>query len=373
MDRQLHIVCLDIPCPADYGGAIDMFYKIGALHKAGIKIHLHCFSYGRRGDPAKLDQYCESVRLYERKTGKKGLSFKLPYIVSSRIDPELVANINKDDHPVLLEGTHCAGILLSLNKNKKVVVRMHNDEHEYYSQLASSTSNLARKFYYRRESKLLRKYQHALPKDCVYACITEKDTATFRQEYGLKNVFFLPAFIPFTEINGQEGLGNFCLYHGNLSVAENEKAACWLLQHVFSKIQTPFVIAGKDPSNRLKKIAQLYQHTCLVVNPSSTEINELVKKAHINVLPSFSTSGIKLKLLHALFEGRHCVVNKEMVTGTGLESACHIGANANAIASIITQLHHHPFTPEEITLRRNLLGTVYDTGKNVRQLIQYLW
>jgi hypothetical protein len=163
------------------------------------------------------------------------------------------------------------------------------------------------------------------------------------------------------------------LYHGNLSVPENEKAAVWLLTHVFPKIRIPLVVAGKDPSNRLDKMAHLCQHTCLVANPSGTEINELVRKAHINILPSFSTTGIKLKLLHALFEGRHCVTNEAMVKGTGLEPACHIGMNATAMASIITQLHHQPFTQEEIRLRRKLLGDTYNNARNAERLIPYLW
>lgn len=373
MNRHLHIVCLDVPWPADYGGAIDMLFKIEALHKAGIKIHLHYFSYNHRGNPNELNQYCESIQVYERKTGAGGLGLKLPYIIASRINAELVNNLNKDDYPVLLEGLHCSGILSTITKGKKVVVRLHNDESEYYRQLAAAEKNIFKKLHYRRESRLLEKYQHSLPQHCTYACITEKDSDVFRNSYGLKNVFFSPAFIPHKEITGQEGIGSFCLYHGNLSVAENEKAALWLLQHVFSKIKIPFVIAGKNPSERIKKIAHLYQHSCLVANPSAAEINELVQKAHINVLPSFSTTGIKFKLLHALFEGRHCIVNNEMIAGTGLDAACHTGTNAHAIASIITQLHHQPFTAEEIMLRKKLLGTVFDSRKNAEQLIQYLY
>ena len=373
MTRHLHIVCLDVPWPADYGGAIDMLYKIKALHDAGIKIHLHYFSYNHRGNPNELNQYCESIHVYERKTGPKGLALKLPYIIASRINTELINNLNKDEYPLLLEGLHCTGIIAAINKNKKILVRLHNDESEYYKQLASSTNNLFKKIHCRRESRLLKIYQHSLPQHCLYACITEKDAVVFRQEYGLKNVLFSPAFVPFKEVGGQEGMGNFCLYHGNLSVSENEKAAAWLLCHVFSKIKMPLVIAGKSPSNRLKKLAHLYQHSCLVADPSATEINDLVRKAHINVLPSFSTTGIKFKLLHALFEGRHCVVNNNMVSGTGLEAACHIGANANAIASIITQLHLQPYTDEEAMLRKKLLGTDYELEKNAAQLIQYLY
>jgi len=104
-------------------------------------------------------------------------------------------------------------------------------------------------------------------------------------------------------------------------------------------------------------------------------MNDLIRKAHINVLPSFNKNitGIRLKLLHALFEGRHCIVNDPMVAGTGLEDACHIGTSANAFASIITQLYHQPFREEEITLRQHLLCATYDNEKNTRKLIQWLW
>ena len=44
-DKHLHIISFDIPYPPNYGGVIDVYYKIRTLHKLGIKIHLHCFEY----------------------------------------------------------------------------------------------------------------------------------------------------------------------------------------------------------------------------------------------------------------------------------------------------------------------------------------
>lgn len=373
MDRHLHIVCLDAPWPADYGGAIDMFYRIEALYKAGIKIHLHYFSYNQRGNSDELTRYCDSIVAYKRKTGIKGISLGLPYIVASRKNDKLINSLNKDEHPVLLEGIHCTEIIPHLNKNKKIIVRLHNDEKEYYRQLAASASNFFKKFYFKRESRLLGKYQQSLPQNCSYACISKKDVATFQNKYELKNVFFLPAFIPFKGVDAGEGAGNFCLYHGNLSVPENEKAAMWLISDVFSKIKVPLVIAGKNPSNHLKKMAYKYQHINLVANPSDSELNDLIRKAHINVLPAFSDAGIKIKLLHALFNGRHCTTNDTMIADAELEAACHIAVNAEAFTSAIMQLQHQPFTTEEITLRKRLLGDTYSNEKNAQQLIQYLW
>ncbi len=376
MSRHLHIVCLDVPWPADYGGAIDMMNRIMMLKKLEIKIHLHYFSYNERGTPNELNQFCESIHVYERKKAHNELFSKLPYIISSRINDELINNLQKDNYPILLEGLHCTGVLPHLDLAKrKVVVRMHNEESIYYKELARSETSLLKKLYFIRESHLIKKYNHQLPDECVYVCVSSEDIHTLVNDYHLHQVKFVPTFPAWQKVSGEEGMGTLCLYHGNLAVPENEKAAMWLLQNVFNNIRKPFVIAGKKPSKRLQKMAHLYQHTCLVADPSETEMNDLIRKAHINVLPCFNKNitGIRLKLLHALFEGRHCVVNDPMVKGTGLEAACHTGTTANAFASIITQLYHQPFTNEEIALRKKLLGSTYDNEKNSQQLITYLW
>src|SRR5690606_260265 len=374
MIKHLHIVCLDVPFPPDYGGAVDMFYKIKALYEAGIKIHLHYFSYNHRGNPNELNGYCETINIYERKTGHKSFSFELPYIVASRINNTLIENLNKDNYPVLLEGIHCSGIARYLEPgSRKVLIRLHNDESAYYKQLADAEIRFLKKMYYRNESRLLQKYQQNLPKDCLYAAISENDVNVFNKQYHLKNTIHLPAFIPYTQIESQEGIGNFCLYQGNLSVAENDKAATWLLQKVFSKINIPLVIAGKKPSEKLQKLIHMYENTCLIADPSKTEMEELIQKVQINVIPSFNSSGVKLKLLQAVFAGRHCIVNEAAVSGSGVEVACHIAANAEAMASIIMQLYRQPFAEEEILLRKKILQHNYDNDQNAETIISLLW
>ena len=67
-ERHLHIITHDIPFPADFGGVIDIFYKIKSLHQNGVKIHLHCFE-NKRTRQIELEKYCEAVYYYERKTG----------------------------------------------------------------------------------------------------------------------------------------------------------------------------------------------------------------------------------------------------------------------------------------------------------------
>jgi hypothetical protein len=73
--------------------------------------------------------------------------------------------LKRRQHPVVLEGVHCAGIIPYLKKeDRNIVVRLQNDEAVYYRRLAETESNFFKSSYYRRESRLLKKYQHTLPK-----------------------------------------------------------------------------------------------------------------------------------------------------------------------------------------------------------------
>lgn len=372
-ERKLHIICHDIPYPPDYGGAMDLFYKIKALHEQGVGIILHCFEYRRKPDLA-LEQYCDEVHYYPRATGWKSVTWRRPYIVQSRRVPALLSRLEKDNHPVLMEGIHCTGFLEELlGKGRKVYLRAHNVESVYYRQLASCGHSFSKKTYYRVESWLLKRYEKGLPDSLPILCISEKDARQFREGLGKQNVSVLPVFIPCQEITSEQGMGSFCLYHGNLGVAENEKAALWLLEQVFTKIRLPFVVAGRNPSRRLKTVAHLAQHTCLVSDPSDKELQDLMGKAHINILPSFNHTGVKLKVIQALCHGKHCLVNDAAIEGTGLEEACHIGNTADALASIVAQLYHLPFAEEEIRLRNRIIETHFNNTRNAQQLIQLLW
>jgi len=371
--KHLHIVTHDVPWPADYGGVIDIFYTLKALHAQAVKIHLHCFTQGR-SPSEELNKYCSSVTYYQRKNKITRFSFTIPFIVNSRVDDELIRNLQKDNHPVLLEGIHCTYYLYNeALKNRKVVVRLYNTEFEYYKKLAKLETNFFKKIYFLNESRLLKKYERAIANKAVLLALSKQDVDIYNQEFKTYEINYLPVFLPYNLAVGKEGKGCFCLYHGNLSVNENEEAAIWLLKNVFNKLALPFVIAGKDPSKKLQQLAHNHQHTCLVANPSDKEMQDMICKAHVHVLPSFNNTGIKLKLLNAMFNGRHCLVNKAGVAGSGLETHCHIADDAESFQQKINELYTQPFTLQEIEQRQGLLQTIYNNEKNARELITFLW
>lgn len=371
MTEHLHIVSFDVPFPADYGGVMDVYYKIKALHEAGVKVHLHCFEYGR-GEQKALNEICEEVHYYKRHEGHKGFSLQYPYIVASRKDDMLWERLDADEYPVLLEGVHCTyGLVTGKLKKKNVAIRLHNVEYEYYRQMGEWEKSLFRKAYMHNESRLLERYEEKL-KDYNILALSGTDAARYKRKFKAKNIFHVPPFIPNRVVCSREGTGNFAMYHGNLSVAENEKSAAWLLERVFNELDIPFVVAGKNPSKRLIELAHMKQHTCIVENPSVAELNDLVQKAQLHILPSFTSSGIKLKLLNAVFNGRYVIANDEMLKGTHLAKACQAANNLTELKYHTFRLFHKKFTDDDIQVKQGLLMEYYNNTEHAKLLMHVL-
>lgn len=373
MDKDLHIISFNVPFPANYGGAVDVFYKLVALHKLGVKIHLHCFDYGR-GKQEELNKYCESVNYYPREKGHKAISWKLPYIVASRKNEDLMTNLLKDDYPILMEGIHCTSPVLDERfKGRKLFVRLHNVEYQYYRDLSKSTKSLFRKLYYWNESRLLRKYESEVAKKVQFWGVTDKDNDVYRNEFECQHIDLLPLYVPNWEMSCTEGMGTYCLYHGDLSVDANEKAAIWLLEEVFQSLQLPIVIAGKNPSQQLIDIAHEYNHSCIVENPSDKEMQDMIAKAHMNLIPSYTNTGMKVKLLNALTNGKHCVANDATLSGTNLEGLCHHANTKEEFKKLIQGLFETPFTIQEKKVREETLSNLFNNTQNAHMLVQWIW
>ena len=371
--HHLHIISFDVPYPVDYGGVFDVFYKIKALHEAGAAIILHCFDYGRGKQPI-LEQYCKEVHYYDRVSAFKSMATGLPHIVASRANPALLQRLLEDDYPILMEGIHSTYYLKTGHLSQsRCFVRLMNVEHKYYAQLAETSTPGVKKLYYQRESSLLKNYEKSLAQLGTFWTLSQQDLDVFHEELGFQQIDFLPLYLPDYEPQWNGEMGSFCLYHANLSVPENECAAIWLLEEVFSTNDIPLVIAGKNPSAALEKKAHKHAHTCLVANPDNREMEELIKKAQVNILPSFNTTGVKLKLIHALYGGRHCLTNESGVAGSGLTHLCTIANSCQEMPQKVEMLYKHPFNYHDFVDRSASLKQLFCNKRNARQMINWIF
>jgi hypothetical protein len=282
--KEINIISFDVPYPANYGGVIDVFYKIKYFHQKGIKVHLHCFEYGR-GEQPELDKYCESVNYYKRKIGIGSLLSSLPYIVKSRASEKLKKNLLKNDFPILFEGLHTCFLLDDRAlKDRFKIVRNHNIEHDYYKSLSLVEKNLFKQFYFKTEAKKLTQFEPILQNANICLAISDTDLSYFKKTYPTSKFIEVSGFHQNEEVHVKKGQGAYALYHGNLSVSENKNAAEFIIQQLFQELTIPLIIAGLNPPDDLIHLIEKYSHISLIQNPKDEEMNELIVNAQINIL-----------------------------------------------------------------------------------------
>ncbi len=369
-EKHLNIIALNIPYPPDYGGVIDIFYKIKSLYNQGVRVQLHCFQYGRDKSNV-LKNYCENVYYYKRNKGLKFFLSLLPYIVITRSNKELLKNLKKNEYPILFEGLHTTYFANHIElSNRKKFIRHHNIEHEYYFKLAKSEKNIFEKIYLFTEAAKLKRYFNRLKRINCHLAISENDRV--KLEVKFKQTLLVPAFHSNESISCIEGKSDYILYHGNLSVPENINAVIYLIKEVFTKIQRKVIIAGKNPSKHIEKIICKYENIILESNPGEEKMHDLIRNAHINILITFQSTGLKLKLLNALYNGRFCIVNDHMINNTGLDTVCTIANSPDQILESISSLIHEEFLPEMIGKRKILLESQFSNELNALIITELL-
>ena len=369
-DNHIHIVSFDIPCPVNYGGVIDVFFKLQALYERGFKVHFHCFEYGREHS-VRLESLCVSVDYYKRDMSFWKFFSGKPYIVTSRMSEALIQELLKDDYPILLEGLHTCGVLLDERmRGRKIFVRAHNLEHEYYRYLAKTEKNLRKKLFLRIESLKLKKFEAVLSKATGILAISNKDYEYFKKSF--KNVYLIPAYAGFDKVDVLEGLGDYVLYHGKLDISENYNAAEFLIKEVFKDSGIKFKIAGMNPPRHLLACAEKEPNVEIVENPDDETLQTLIRNAQINILVTAQSTGLKLKLLNALFNGRYCVVNDKMVEGLDVNDLCYVANNAMEIKTIVSDLMTKPFVEEQVAIRKSRMEAFYNSSHSTDRLVELL-
>jgi hypothetical protein len=366
--RELHIVSFAIPYPANYGGIIDVYFQIKALSEKGVSIILHCFQYNGKKRQPHLKDLCKEVYYYKRKTGVAGISAQLPYIVYSRRDKLLMNRLAQASGPILFEGIHsCYYLNHRQLKNKIKVVRCMNVEHEYYRFLAKQ-AQLPQKLFFKEEAKRLKSFEDVLNHAQVLVPISSQDGSYYLDQFPQVEQTVISAFHGNNLKPPSEQIGTYALFHGSLDVIENEKAALFLINKVFKNLNYPLIIAGKEPSDRLIQTIKGIPKITLVANPDDQKLEQLIANAQIHLMYATQSSGLKLKLLKALFHGKHVIANDLMLTDKNLEKAVII---ANAISDWQNQiklLSSKSFTTADWQIRKNILKDFIDESSVLKLL-----
>lgn len=370
MSQPVHIVTFDIPYPPDYGGVVDVFYRIQALSSLGCEVHLHCFHKRGMAQQPIFEKMCKSVHYYSRKPIARVIRSAFPAVIASRSDEQLLKNLKKDNFPILFEGVHTSMLLRHPGLRERWKgVRLHNVEWQYYRHLANASANWAKRLYFARESRLLKRYEeNKLGGADQLFCISAADREWFAERYTGK-VNLVNGFHAFKSIAVKEGKGEYILLHGDLGVEENEQVVRTLVQNVLSKLEYRVIVAGKRPRAELVNYLSKYANIDLRPDVRSEEMESLMVNAQLHIVHALQTSGFKIKLLHALFTGRFVAVNQSLADKSGVSGAVEAYSSFEELKRIIDRTMPGTFDQASLVKREEFLDPAFNNLENARRIL----
>lgn len=368
-NKDIHIVSLDVPIPPDYGAMIDVFYRCKALTKLGYRVHLHCYEYGR-GRTHDITGIAHQIYYYDR---PKSLRYALhwrPFIVETRKSKQLLERLNQDSFPILWEGQHCIAFLGHPSlENHRQVVRVHNIEWEYYWRLAKRKGKLIDRLFFLTEAIKLRFYDKKLKLAHALICVSDEELKHYQKWHPQVDLIRSGFELNFPKRNPEAE--DYAIFHGNLSVNENEEAVHWILDAVNQYTVTrKLVIAGKNPSETLKRRISEFPTVELVENPSKEKMDQLIADAADQLLITFQAVGLKLKLLISSATESRCIATPELVFGSGLELGCEYVHSAKEFADKIQ--HSEAPKKEQLEQRHAVLRETFDVNQTAKRLASWL-
>jgi len=368
-NKAFHIISFDNPFPPTYGGVIDVYYKIKALHEIGFEIYLHSFVSAIPADFSELEAITTKVFFYKLSKNPFLLLSKIPYSVVSRNNKNLLANLNEIQAPILFEGLKTT-FLVHQNKLKahQKILRLHNLEQVYFGGLYKSETSPFRKLLYYFESKKYKNYEKINHKFDQVIALSHYENAYTNSHFG--NSKYIPVFHGNKFSKELSSFGKYALYHGDLRTSDNKKAVAFLIR-VFQKIPDySLIIASNNGASFVNSKKGLSQNISFVTIKNQAHLDELLHEAHINVMLSFQQSGTKLKLINSLFNSRFCIINSNIVDDEKVSAICEMAETESDFISKVNRLRQQPYLDFE--KRKLVLETFFNDITNARLILKLL-
>lgn len=363
--KKIHIVSFDNPFPPNYGGVIDVFYKLKALCELDFEIYLHCFVSQIPLESSELKKVVKEVYFYKKTKNIFNFFSKYPFSVVSRWDKNLITRLNEVEAPVFFEGLQSTFIL---NKttflNRKIYLRLHNLEDKYYKGVYKSEQNYLKKILYKLESFKYKRYQNILKKFDKVFTLSSFETNIVQEKY--KNAEYIPVFHGNKKVSNLSQHGKYAFFNGDLRLSDNKKAVQSLIA-IFKKIPDyTLIIASSIERKWVESNTVLYPNIVYVEILNQQHLKTLLQEAHISVMLSFQQSGTKLKVINSLFQTRFCIINSNMIDEVAVKNLCKICESESDFIDAINKLKQLPFVDSKS--RQVVLDNYFDDKKNAEKI-----
>jgi glycosyltransferase involved in cell wall biosynthesis len=260
----------------------------------------------------------------------------------------------------------------------KIVLRSHNIEHQIWKRHAQNSRNPLIKFYLKHLSKELEHYElsHINDYDGILP-ITSVDAQFYQQHQSEAKTKVHTFALDTGKIPGEnpERKTGSIFHLGSMDWLPNLEGIDWFLEHVWPGLrkQNPslnFSLAGRNMPNRLKQL----KLPGLQIDGEVEDAYEYMQLHSIMVVPLFSGSGIRIKILEGMLNGNTIITTSIGAEGIEFKENEHL-LIADSAEAFRTQLHwcaEHPKEAEKIGRQaRQLVLSQYDLRHSAQRLTEF--
>ena len=335
---KIIVVAGFFPYPAHFGGANDVLERIKGLKLLGHDVDLVCTCKEKPDDVSILfmNQFIDNLIIVPRVN-------KWIYIFSAKplqtVSRKSLKNINlKSEYDYAILESESVGKILDNKsfKAKKTIVRVHNNESNYFKELSKSTKNLKSKIYYYVESLKFKIYSKNIFKQCdrLWYISNEEVKKITHLDLSNKSIHF-PASVNGIFIKQKLSVSNV-LFIGALFVPNNLEAIVWYLKNVHSLVEKErnykLIIVGSTGEFEPKKYQEIFsKYSNVEVFLNQKDLSEYYSNATIFINPMLHGTGVKLKSINAIQNGLVLVSSKIGTEGIGLiKDEMYLEANSSS-------------------------------------------
>ena len=199
--------------------------------------------------------------------------------------------------------------IIKANSRAKLVMRSHNVEHEIWQRLAVEEKSFFKKGYLNLLAERMKRYEESNINTCdAMIAITEKDLAKFKQMGLVKPSAAIPGSIELRPASTGEREIRSVFFLGSFDWTPNIQGVYWFIVNVWSGLSQEFpdwqlYIAGRN----FKQEMAIGQGEGIHWVGEVKDAVGFMEEKNIMVVPLFSGSGMRIKIIEAMMCGKPIV------------------------------------------------------------------
>ena len=236
---------------------------------------------------------------------------------------------------------------ITIPKNTKLIYRSHNIEAAIWSDITNNTRSIFKKWYLGLQAKKLYRYEKKQPAliDAVLP-ISTADTLFYREHFNNLPIHHTPTGVELTASVIPKEINTRTLYFiGGLDWIPNVEGLFWFMDEVFPALlnrfpDLTFHIAGRNGDAGWKSM----QRPGIIYHGAVPEAADFASDKYICIVPLLSGSGMKIKIIEAMFLGKPVVTTSKGASGMpdGTSDYFYTASSVQTFIQQVTTLLEQP-------------------------------